>query len=220
MNYVINEQRLQDILNVCSADCSIDDQRKQKVSEIIEDAWDDIYTVSPRVSFVVGIALLIFLICVECFFPKDENLSIEVYNFLVLLGGSLTAAAFSAGFSGTLNINIKWLQAGAAFGVFVLVFINSPFNIAGEQKGKQKLEVNLNQSMFSAAYASSESVEAIKGITTEEASLKQVDYIRVYYPRGVTGLDQVANRIKDEVNRHRRSGRSLVARIMAFLVYK
>lgn len=192
MKYKISDQSLEQVFKV-----SVDENLKEKgkrdaISEIISNEWEKIFTIHPRVSFLVGIGMIFFIFVVEVFAAERMNIDQpENYKFILLLSGSLAAAAFSAGFTGSMNINIKWLQASGSLAIFSLVFLNSPFSISSKVDANQ--EISLTSFLVPSAYAGSLEYEAAK------YSGDKVNYIRIYYPVGVSDLKNFAFSVKSSM---------------------
>ncbi len=188
MKYKPSDESLDQVFRI-SLDTSLKEEGERgAISEIISNEWEKIFTVHPKVSFLVGIGMIFFIFLMEILVAEKINIDQpENYKFILLLSGSLAAAAFSAGFTGSMNINIKWLQASGALAIFSLVFLNSPFSVSSKEVAGQ--EVSFTSFFVSGAYADLPEYEA-RNIGDK------INYIRVYYPTGLPQLKDVAFRVK------------------------
>lgn len=213
MKYQIQEHSLDDLCEISRNEALELSIKRSKVSEVIHREWEKIFTVHPRISFLVGIGMIVFIFIFEFFLAeKVSDNNPENYRFILILAGSLAAAAFSAGFTGSMNIDIKWLQASGALAIFALVYLNSPFSVSSkvEQAPEETLSVNsfLPNIFVSNAYAGSteqavpENLADVSIDSEVEARIdnRQVHYIRVYYPVGVSDLKNTAFSIKKNIS--------------------
>ncbi len=192
MKYKMSDESLDQVFRV-SLDASLEKEgKKEAISKVISNEWEKIFTVHPKISFLVGIGMIFFIFLVEVFAAERMNIDQpENYRFILLLSGSLAAAAFSAGFTGSMNINIKWLQASGALAIFSLVFLNSPFSVSNKVNADQ--ETSLSSFFISSVYA--DSVDDESKIYGGE----KINYIRIYYPVGVSNLKDVAFDVKNSL---------------------
>lgn len=190
--YKISEKGLKDINEVVSDNNSSEAKMSEKISSIISKEWSNIYTIRPKQSLLIGLFLLIAVFLFD-YYADLESADQDNYEFMIGLFCSLAAAAFSAMFTGALNLDIKWLQASGTLAVFVLVFLSSPF-----QSEKKIASTKIIESSELKSYVA---VPVLKASFSSGFYLQDnhINYIRIYYPRGVENLKNVALNIKEEI---------------------
>ncbi|MCF6362337.1 MAG: hypothetical protein L3J88_03090 [Gammaproteobacteria bacterium] len=193
MKYKMSDESLDHVFRV-SLDGSLNGEGKRgAISKIISSEWEKIFTIHPKASFLVGIGMIFFIFLIEIFAAGGMNIDQpENYKFILLLSGSLAAAAFSAGFTGSMNINIKWLQSSGALAIFSLVFLSSPFSVSKKEETDQK-KASLTSFFVSSAYADPVEDEI------KENTGDKVNYTRIYYSAGVSDLKDLAFRVKNSM---------------------
>ncbi len=188
--YKISEKGLKDIGEVLRNDIKSEENMSDQLSSIISNEWSNIYTIRPKFSFSIGLLLLIAVFLFD-YFAEIEAGNQENYEFMVGLFCSLAAAAFSAMFTGSLNLDIKWLQASGTLAVFVLVFLSAPF-----QSENKIASINVGTD-----FTTSITVPVLKAsfISRNNFQDNRINNIRIYYPKGVDDLKNIAFEIKESI---------------------
>ncbi len=206
MAYLISDQCLNHIEDTMNDNALVN--RKQEISKAIQLEWDKIFTVHPRLAFLVGILLLFITFAID-FYVHSFGATRQTYQFLVLIAASLTATSFCAGFTGSLNLDLKWVQSGGSLAIFVLVFTTSPLTFESKVSDDalqdmsaltlvDSLWITLNGVVLSSAIAqqsnepnsTNEAHQNEGALNSSEAHI--LNYTRVYYPRGVAELKERA----------------------------
>lgn len=200
MTYQVSDRCLDEIEKVVLE--SPPTGERLKIADAIQFELGRVFAVHPRVAFAVGIALLLLIFAIDFFYSKYPERTI--YQFLILLASSLTAASVFAGFASVANLDLKWFQATGSAAVFALVFLKSPLSfeqkleeedLKPEEKAQNGGAQNAVYGFFVSGALAQDAIEPQAAAASQgsvEVEDQSVDYVRVLYPRGIQDLKERA----------------------------
>jgi len=123
-------------------------------------------TTEKLLAYSFGVIFVIVILAIAIFIPKPEPFQYEVFKIVLALA-TAGVAAFIPGF---IHVEVgKWVRAGGAIAVFVIVFFFSPARLSVDPVGP------ITQGDMIKAYELGRSLEYVKGEIDNHISYKNGD---------------------------------------------